>query len=138
MAAAVVPHLACVTQGTSKVLSAFQSMSGVLNLWCVHCEQTETDHFPRPPVEIEVFFVKATWLRADKGTSPVLERLWLEKTTQKKTNQAKLSTLFPHAHTEESGIHPSDCGHHAFGRWQRLLPTFCLQNKEQRTRERSK
>ena len=37
------------------------------------------------------------WLRNDIGTSPVLERLTGE--LQKETNQAKLSSLFPRAHT---------------------------------------
>ena len=35
---------------------------------------------------------------------------------QKETNQAKLSSLFPHAHIESQENHPSDCGHHAFER----------------------
>ena len=30
----------------------------------------------------------------------------------------------PRAHMRKSGNHPSDCGHHAFERWQGLLATF--------------
>ena len=46
------------------------------------------------------FKTQATWLRANNDTSPVLERLWLEKIHQKETNQAKVSSLFPRAHIE--------------------------------------
>ena len=69
-----------------------------------------------------------------RGSVPAPVRLWLEKIHNKRPTKRR-SALSSHVHTSKvRKNHPSDCGHHAPGRWQGLLPPSDLlnytQNKE--------